>query len=148
MLPPPYTVSIVDISTGNEVATVPVGDQPAAVRITPNGLEAVVGNAVDQSLSVIDIATATELQRIPGAGFVSTVTLSFEPGVVTYRINGFEVPSNTLAVHPDFLADHPPHTLIVMSPIYLPEIQAELARRNLRPANLLSVETPDHRAAA
>ncbi len=99
------TVSIVDLSTGNEVATVPVGDQPAAVRITPNGLKAVVGNAVDQSLSVIDIATATELHRISGAGFVSTVTLSFEPGVVTYRINGFEVPSNTLAVHPDFLAD-------------------------------------------
>jgi YVTN family beta-propeller protein len=99
------TVSIVDLTSGSEVATVPVGDQPAAVRVTPNGLKAVVGNAVAQSLSVIDIATATELHRIPGAGFVSTVTLSFEPGVVTYRINGFECASDTLAVHPDFLAD-------------------------------------------
>ena len=51
-------------------------------------------------------------------------------------------------VGPEFLADHPPHTLIVMSPIYLPEIQAELARRNLHPNSLLSVETPDQLSAA
>jgi hypothetical protein len=51
-------------------------------------------------------------------------------------------------VGPEFLADHPPHTLIVMSPIYLPEIQAELARRNLHPNSLLSVETPDQLNAA
>ncbi len=95
------TASIVDLSTGLEVAVVPVGAQPACVRCTPNGLTAVVGNSVDESLSVIDIATATELHRIAGAGFASTTTISFEPGVVTYKINGFECPSDTLAVHPD-----------------------------------------------
>ena len=99
------TISIVDLAAGMELATVTVGTQPAAVRVTPNGLKAVVGNAVDQSLSVVDIATATEFKRIPGAGFVSTTTISFEPGVITYKINGFECPSDTLAVHPDFLAD-------------------------------------------
>jgi YVTN family beta-propeller protein len=97
------TASIVDLSTGVEIAVVPVGTQPACVRFTPSGAKAVVGNAVSQSLSVIDVASATELHRIPGAGFQSITTISFEPGVVTYRINGFECPSETLAVHPDNL---------------------------------------------
>ncbi len=97
------TASLVDLNTGVETAVIPVGTQPAAVRFTPSGAKAVVGNAVSQSLSVIDVATATELHRIPGAGFQSITTISFEPGVVTYRINGFECPSDTLAVHPDNL---------------------------------------------
>jgi YVTN family beta-propeller protein len=99
------TVSIVDLVTGTELATVPVGTQPAAVRVTPGGTTAVVGNAVDQSLSVVDIPSATELRQIAGTGFVSTTTISFEPGVITYRVNGFVCPSDTLAVHADFYAD-------------------------------------------
>ncbi len=97
------TASIVDLSTGVETAVVPVGTQPACVRFTPSGAKAVIGNAVSQSLSVIDVASATELHRIAGAGFQSTTTISFEPGVITYKINGFECPSETLAVHPDNL---------------------------------------------
>ena len=50
-------------------------------------------------------------------------------------------------VGPAYLADHPPHTLIVMSPIYLPEIKADLARHNLHPT-LLPVETTYLPAAA
>ncbi|MCY2959532.1 MAG: YncE family protein [Planctomycetota bacterium] len=97
------TASIVDLATGLETAVVAVGTQPACVRFTPSGAKAVIGNAVSQSLSVIDVASATELHRIPGAGFQSTTIISFEPGVVTYKINGFECPSETLAVHPDNL---------------------------------------------
>jgi YVTN family beta-propeller protein len=99
------TASIVDLTTFAEVAVVPVGDQPAFVRVTPGGGTAVVGNAVSQSLSVIDIGSATELFRIPGAGFASITSIAFEPGVVTYRVNGFECPSDTLAVHPDNVND-------------------------------------------
>jgi len=99
------SVSIVDLVAGTELATVPVGTQPAAVRVTPGGATAVVGNAVDQSLSVVDIPSATELRRIAGTGFVSTTTISFEPGVVTYKVNGFVCPSDTLAVHADFVAN-------------------------------------------
>ena len=99
------TASIVNLTTGVEQAVVPVGNQPACVRFTPSGARAVVGNAVDQSLSWIDIASASELARISGAGFQSMTTISFEPGVITYKINGFEVPSETLAVHADNLAN-------------------------------------------
>jgi YVTN family beta-propeller protein len=97
------TASLVDLSTGLETAVVPVGTQPACARFTPSGAKAVIGNAVSQSLSVIDVASATELFRIPGAGFQSITTISFEPGVVTYHVNGFECTSDTLAVHPDNL---------------------------------------------
>jgi YVTN family beta-propeller protein len=99
------TASIVDLTTFSEIAVVPIGDQPAFLRVTPGGGKAVVGNAVSQSLSVIDIASATELFRIPGAGFAATTSIAFEPGVVTYRVNGFECPSDSLAVHPDNLND-------------------------------------------
>ena len=59
-------------------------------RHPPTGKTAVVGNTVDQSLSVIDIASATELQRIPGAGFVGVVSIAFEPGVITASFSGLE----------------------------------------------------------
>ncbi|MCC6409689.1 MAG: hypothetical protein IT453_21220 [Planctomycetes bacterium] len=99
------TVSILDLSSGVELAVVPVGDQPMFARFTPSGAKAVIGNAAAQSVSVIDVASATELFRIPGAGFQSLTSISFEPGVLTSTINGFVVPSETLAIHPDNLAN-------------------------------------------
>ena len=49
---------------------------------------------------------------------------------------------------PDFLAEYQPDVVVVMSPIYLPEITAQLQRINVRPQRLLTVEAPDHLAAA
>jgi hypothetical protein len=45
-------------------------------------------------------------------------------------------------VAPEFLAQHRPDVVIVMSPIYLPEIQAQLHALGVHPACLLSVEAP------
>ncbi|MCK6445741.1 MAG: hypothetical protein L6Q99_05055 [Planctomycetes bacterium] len=99
------TASLVDLNAGVELASVAVGAQPMFARFTPSGAKAVIGNAVDQSVSVIDVAAASELFRIPGAGFQSFTTIAFEPGVVVSTINGFVVPSETLAIHPDNLAN-------------------------------------------
>ena len=46
-------------------------------------------------------------------------------------------------VAPQSLAHDQPDVVIVMSPIYLPEITAQLARLHVHPACLLSVEAPD-----
>jgi 2-polyprenyl-3-methyl-5-hydroxy-6-metoxy-1,4-benzoquinol methylase len=46
-------------------------------------------------------------------------------------------------VAPEFLAPCQPDVVIVMSPIYLPEITAQLHRLGVHPACLLSVEAPD-----
>jgi hypothetical protein len=51
-------------------------------------------------------------------------------------------------VGPEFLAAYQPDAVIVMSPIYLPEITAQLARMHVRPQRLLSVEAPEQLEAA
>ena len=51
-------------------------------------------------------------------------------------------------VAPGFLAQYRPDVVIVMSPIYLPEIRAQLDNMGVRPQRLLTVETPEQLAAA
>jgi hypothetical protein len=51
-------------------------------------------------------------------------------------------------VAPTYLAEYRPEVVLVMSPIYLPEITAELQRLRVRPQRLLSVEAPEHLEAA
>jgi hypothetical protein len=51
-------------------------------------------------------------------------------------------------VAPEFLRREPPNTLIVMSPIYLAEIKAQLDAMGVRPAEILTIESQPHLAAA
>jgi DNA-binding beta-propeller fold protein YncE len=97
------TASIVDLAAGAETAVVPVGNQPAQLRITPDGLTAVVGNTASSDFSILDIASATEVRRIPGAGFAGSIGLSPEGGnVIYYRYDSFELVSNRRLVNADY----------------------------------------------
>lgn len=49
---------------------------------------------------------------------------------------------------PERLVEQPPDVLIVMSPIYLPEITADLERLGVRPGRVLTVEAPETLLAA
>ncbi len=49
---------------------------------------------------------------------------------------------------PERLVEEPPDVLIVMSPIYLPEIKADLEGLGVRPRQVLTVEAPDALLAA
>jgi SAM-dependent methyltransferase len=51
-------------------------------------------------------------------------------------------------VAPEFLAQYRPDVVIVMSPMYLPEIRAQLDSMGVRPQRLLTVEAPEQLAAA
>jgi 2-polyprenyl-3-methyl-5-hydroxy-6-metoxy-1,4-benzoquinol methylase len=51
-------------------------------------------------------------------------------------------------VVPEFLAQHQPDVVIVMSPIYLPEITAQLERMGVHPDCLVTVEAPEPLDAA
>jgi SAM-dependent methyltransferase len=51
-------------------------------------------------------------------------------------------------VAPEFLADYRPDVVIVMSPIYLPEITAQLESMRVRPRRLVTVEAPEQLEAA
>lgn len=58
------TVSVIDTATNSVVTTIAVGDNPAAVAITPDGSKAYVTNYQSLTVSVIDIATSTVIETI------------------------------------------------------------------------------------
>jgi YVTN family beta-propeller protein len=58
-------VSVIDISTNTVVATVPVGNTPERVAITPNGERVYVTNVVFNDVSVIDTTTNTVVATVP-----------------------------------------------------------------------------------
>src|SRR5712691_7769333 len=53
------SVSVIDTATYSVVATIPAGNYPSGVAITPNGAFAYVANFNSSSVSVIDTATNT-----------------------------------------------------------------------------------------
>lgn len=96
------TASIVDLSAGQEIAALSIGDQPGVVRITPDGTTAIVGCTVEGSLSIIDIPSLQEIQRILGAGFVSTVSFAVETGAWSASFSDFAMADDNTIVHPDY----------------------------------------------
>jgi len=50
---PDGTVSVIDAATNTVVATIPVGNEPFGVAVTPDGTQAYVVNLADNTVSVI-----------------------------------------------------------------------------------------------
>jgi YVTN family beta-propeller protein len=62
---PDHTVSVVDTATNAVIATIPVGDSPFGVAVSPDGSKVYVTNLGSASVSVIDAATNTVTATIP-----------------------------------------------------------------------------------
>src|SRR5580704_5844937 len=63
------TVSVFDTATNIVVATIPVGSDPFAVGITPDGRHAYVANVSSNSVSVVSTAANTVVATVPvGSG--------------------------------------------------------------------------------
>lgn len=75
----PPSVSVIDTATYSVVATIPVGQYPAGVAVTPNGAFAYVANFNSNSVSVID-TTANAV--------TTTVTVGTNPLGVAITPNG------------------------------------------------------------
>jgi SAM-dependent methyltransferase len=81
-----------------------------------------------------------------GVSFLTT--LDIREGIahavdINPRRNGtFIAGTGQQIVVPEFLAQYQPDVVIVMSPIYLPEIKAQLERMGVRPQSLVTVEAP------
>ena len=81
-----------------------------------------------------------------GVSFLTT--LGIHAGIdyaidVNPRRNGtFIAGTGQQIVAPEFLAQYRPDVVIIMSPIYLPEIAAQLERMGVRPRRLVTVEAP------
>ena len=59
------SVSVIDLATNAVVATIPVGDQPMGVAVTPDATRAYVTNQRSNSVSVIDTATNAVVATVP-----------------------------------------------------------------------------------
>jgi YVTN family beta-propeller protein len=59
------TVSVMDTSTNNVVATVSVGNNPVGLAVTPDGTAVYVANSGDNTVSVINSATNTVVATVP-----------------------------------------------------------------------------------
>src|SRR6266478_4146409 len=82
----PPSVSVIDTTTYSVVATIPVGQYPAGVAVTPNGAFAYVANFNSNSVSVIDTATNTVTATV-GVG-INPLSVAITPnGAFAYVTN-------------------------------------------------------------
>ncbi|MBL8879137.1 MAG: hypothetical protein JNG88_08460 [Phycisphaerales bacterium] len=95
------TASIVDLTLLDETATVPVGDQPGVARFLVGNIAA-IGNLVSGSVSVIDVAAASELRRINGVGFTGGLAVNFEAGAIQFFFSEFEHVGGGVLLNPDY----------------------------------------------
>ncbi|MDX8366317.1 YncE family protein [Cytobacillus sp. IB215665] len=58
-------ISVIDVKTHSLIAPVPVGDNPIAVAVAPNGKTAYVANAFGNSITVLISKPIAWLQRFP-----------------------------------------------------------------------------------
>ncbi len=58
------TVTILDIATGSQVGSIPVGDAPLKIALSPDGRRAFVTNFGSNTVSVIDVVAKTVVQTI------------------------------------------------------------------------------------
>lgn len=79
------TVSVIDTVTNTSVATIPVGNGPSAVAVTPDGAHVYVLNAFDNTVSVIATATNTVVGSPipvgPSIGPTSNVSVLITGGI-------------------------------------------------------------------
>jgi YVTN family beta-propeller protein len=88
------TVSVIDAATNTVVATIPVGNQPDQVAVTPDGAHAYVTNFFDSTVSVIATASNTVVATIP-VGFAPEGAAISPDGAHAYVSN---VGDNTVSV--------------------------------------------------
>jgi YVTN family beta-propeller protein len=71
-----YSVSVIDTATNTVTATIPVGNEPIGVAVTPDGSKVYVTHDIDNTVSVIDTATNIVTATIPVSGGTFGVAVS------------------------------------------------------------------------
>ena len=84
-VPSSGTVSVIDLTSFNVIAEIPVGLHPSAIQISPDGSVAAVANSNSDSVTLIDTQTLTVVETIPIPAFPqgymgsSPTALAFSP---------------------------------------------------------------------
>jgi YVTN family beta-propeller protein len=71
---------VIDTGTNTVTATIPVGQTPYGVAVTPDGSRVYIANELDGTVSVIDTATSTVTATIPIGNFVVAFGVFIQPG--------------------------------------------------------------------
>jgi len=96
------TVSVIDTDTNTVIATIPVGDGPMGVALTPDGTRAYVTNSNNDTVSVIDTADKTVITTIPvgdgprGVAFTSDGQRVYVTNELADSVSAISVTSNTV----------------------------------------------------
>ena len=96
------TVSVIDTETNTVIATIPVGDGPMGVALTPDGTRAYVTNSNDDTVSVIDTASRTVITTIPvgdgprGVAITSDGQRVYVTNSLADSVSAISVTSNTV----------------------------------------------------
>ncbi|MGB9939582.1 PGF-pre-PGF domain-containing protein [Methanosarcina sp.] len=118
------TVSVIDTATNNVTATVPVGQSPGGVAVTPDGKKVYVANS-DPTVSIIDTATNTVTATInvgnrpygvavnpagtkvyvtnPDSGMVSLIDTTTNKVTATVNVGGSPTAFGQFIAHPSAL---------------------------------------------
>jgi uncharacterized repeat protein (TIGR01451 family) len=91
------TVSVIDTSTNTVTATVPVGNTPSGVAVTPDGAFVYVTNQFGDNVSVIDTSTNTVTAIVPVGDRPFGVAVT-PNGALVYVANQGNVDSDTVSV--------------------------------------------------
>ena len=105
------TVMRIDTTTNTVAATIPVGDRPVEVVITPDGTRAYVSNYYDSTVSVIDTATNAVVGTISTGG-ASPAGMAITPDGTRLYVTNFD--SDTISVI-DIASGTVVHTISVVS---------------------------------
>jgi YVTN family beta-propeller protein len=68
--------SIVDLTIEQETALVPAGHYPLGAAVSPDGSVGFIGNCLDETVSIIDMGTATKMEDVPLAGCVVQIAVT------------------------------------------------------------------------
>jgi len=82
------TVSVISLSANTVIATIPVGDGPRRVAVTPDGSKAYVTNYYSNDVSVINTSSHTVIATIPVAPSPAGLTVSPEGAKVYVAVPG------------------------------------------------------------
>ncbi|MDP4510311.1 YncE family protein [Nonomuraea turcica] len=107
------TVSVINTATNTVIDTIPVGAQPAAVAITPNGTRAYVANFNSSNVSMINTATNTVIDTIPvgalpfGVAITPNGTRAYVANFGSNNVSMIDTATNTVIGAPITVGNRP-----------------------------------------
>ncbi|HEV8714436.1 MAG TPA: choice-of-anchor D domain-containing protein [Candidatus Binatia bacterium] len=114
-----HTVSVINTASQQQVATIPVGQQPVALALTPNEGKVYVANSASQNISVINTATLRVDATIQLG--LNPLAIAVSPdGQVAYAANGDLGPDSNPGGGSLSVISSRPDTLVATLPVPRP----------------------------